>query len=151
VVPGLYGYVSATKWITDIELTTWDAKEGYWIPRGWSALGPVKPQSRIDVPRRTVGLDAGPVVLGGVAWAPRAGVAGVQVRVGDAPWVDATLDDRGTGDTWRQWHHVWQAGPGEYRISVRVVDGTGAVQTEDERDVAPDGATGWHTRRFTIR
>lgn len=151
VVPGLYGYVSATKWVTDIELTTWEAQRGYWTTRGWSTLAPIKAQSRIDVPRRGIGLDAGTIALGGVAWAPRAGVQRVEVRVDDGAWTAAELDDRSTVDTWRQWYYLWDAVPGEYRISVRVIDGNGTAQTEEEARPDPDGATGLHTRRFTVR
>lgn len=151
VVPGLYGYVSATKWVTDLEFTTWDAKYGYWTTRGWSSEAPIKPQSRIDVPRRGVGLDAGPIVLGGVAWAPRTGVRRVEIRVDDNPWEAASLDTRSTVDTWRQWYYVWGAEPGTHHVSVRVIDDSGATQTEQESTPDPDGATGWHTRRFTIR
>lgn len=151
VVPGLYGYVSATKWLSDIELTTWDASHGFWTTRGWSVEAPIKPQSRIDVPRRSVGLDAGPIALGGVAWAPRSGVAKVQVRVDDSPWSDAQLDTRGTGDTWRQWYLIWEAEPGEHRVAVRVITADGEVQTDEKSPPDPNGATGLHTRRFTIR
>jgi len=151
VVPGLYGYVSATKWVTDIELTTWDAQNGYWTTRGWSVLAPIKPQSRIDAPRRSDGLTPGPIVLGGVAWAPRSGVARVEVRIDDGPWLATVLDHRGSGDTWRQWHYVWQAERGTHRVSVRVTNGDGEVQTDAEAPPDPDGATGLHTRRFTIR
>ena len=150
VVPGLYGYVSATKWVTDIKLTTWAEDTGYWVPRGWSALGPVKAQSRIDVPRRGRAVSAGTVNLGGVAWAHRRGVAKVEVQVNDGPWAEAVLDDRGALDTWRQWRYAWEATPGKYRVSVRTTDSTGEVQTDVVRPPDPDGATGHHTRRFTV-
>ena len=150
VVPGLYGYVSATKWVTDIKLTTWAEDTGYWVPRGWSALGPVKAQSRIDVPRRGSTVSAGTVNLGGVAWAHRRGVARVEVQVNDGPWAEAVLDDRGALDTWRQWRYAWEATPGKYRVSVRTTDSTGEVQTDVVRPPDPDGATGHHTRRFTV-
>lgn len=151
VVPGLYGYVSATKWVTDIRLTTWDDAAGYWTTRGWSVEAPIKIQSRIDVPRRGTELRAGPIVLGGVAWAHRHGVAGVEVRVDDGPWVEATLDARGDLDTWRQWFYVWQAAPGKHRVTVRATDASGRVQTDEVQSPDPDGATGHHSRRFTVR
>ena len=150
VVPGLYGYVSATKWLTDIKLTTWDADRGYWLDRGWSALGPVKPQSRIDLPRRKERVIAGPVVLGGVAWAHRRGVERVEVSIGDGPWINTELDTRSGIDTWRQWYYVWQAPVGKHRVRVRVIDGTGEVQTEEVTSPDPDGASGWHTRTITV-
>lgn len=151
VVPGLYGYVSATKWVTDINLTTWNAESGFWTTRGWSTLAPIKMQSRIDVPRRSVGLDAGPIVIGGVAWAPLSGVQRVQVRVDEGDWLEASLDERGSGATWRQWYYLWNPAPGEYRVAVRVIDSEGNIQTGERAAVDPDGATGWHTRRFTFR
>ena len=151
VVPGLYGYVSATKWVTDIRLTTWDDAAGYWTTRGWSVEAPIKAQSRIDVPRRGAELRAGPIVLGGVAWAHRHGVAGVEVRIDDGPWVGATLDARGDLDTWRQWFYVWDAAPGKHRVTVRTTSGSGEVQTDEVQSPDPDGATGHHSRRFTVR
>lgn len=151
VVPGLYGYVSATKWLTDIHLTTWDDEAGYWTTRGWSVEAPIKAQSRIDVPRRGADLQAGTIVLGGVAWAHRHGVDRVEVRIDEGPWVAATLDSRGDLDTWRQWFYVWDAIAGKHRVTVRTVDGSGAVQTDEIQSPDPDGATGHHSRRFTIR
>src|SRR5690606_33842534 len=138
--PGLYGYVSATKWLRAVELTTFE-EEGYWIPRGWAREGPVKTQSRIDVPRGGT-VPAGRVPVAGVAWAPRRGISRVEVRVDDGPWVPARLADSLGVDAWRQWVHVWDATPGEHTISVRATDGTGAVQTARTAPPAPDGATG---------
>ena len=149
VVPGLYGYVSATKWLSSIELTTWDER-GYWIPRGWSRLGPVKTQSRIDVPRRGQRVESGEVVIAGTAWAQHTGIARVEVRVDDEPWRDATLADDVSDDTWRQWKIVWEATPGEHRLTVRATDKNGDTQTDRVTPVAPDGATGWHYRRVTV-
>ncbi len=146
VVPGLYGYVSACKWITEIELTTFDAFDAYWVPRGWSARAPIKLQSRIDTPRDGESVGAGTVVLAGVAWAQHVGVDGVQVRIDGGEWRDARLADEATEDTWRQWVLEWEdAEPGEHTVSVRAVGRDGEVQTGREAPPAPDGATGHHT------
>ena len=149
VVPGLYGYVSATKWLSSIRLTTWD-DEGYWISRGWSRLGTVKTQSRIDVPRRDEKVSAGPVVIAGTAWAQHTGVARVEVRIDDGEWLDATLADDASDDTWRQWILPWEATAGEHRITVRATDKSGYTQTDVVSSVAPDGATGWHSRKIKV-
>ncbi len=144
VVPGLYGYVSATKWLTTIELTTWDA-EGYWIPRGWSQMGPVKTQSRIDVPRDGNSLTTGPQKIAGVAWAQHKGIAKVEVKVDGGAWQEATLGNDVSDDAWRQWVLDWPATKGPHTIEVRATDKTGYTQTDERTDVAPDGATGHHT------
>jgi len=145
IVPGLYGYVSATKWLSEIELTTFDAFEGYWIPRGWSVEAPVKTQSRIDTPRPGTRLEAGvPVAVAGVAWAPGRGITKVEVQVDDGPWRAARLAQEHAATTWRQWVWDWTPSPGEHRLQVRATDGTGATQTSTRTPVAPDGATGWH-------
>lgn len=148
VVPGLYGYVSATKWLTEIELTRFDQVRGYWIDRGWAVEAPVKTQSRIDRPRG--GVVAGATVIAGVAWAPHVGIVAVEVQVDDGPWQQATLAGDLGVDAWRQWWLPWDATPGRHRVRCRAVDGTGVVQTEQRRPVAPDGATGWHTRTVTV-
>jgi DMSO/TMAO reductase YedYZ molybdopterin-dependent catalytic subunit len=150
VVPGLYGYVSATKWVVDLEVTRFDQKQGYWTPRGWSERGPVKTSSRIDVPSSGDNLKAGTIALAGIAWAEHRGIKGVQVRIGDGDWVDATLGAEDSVDTWRQWYYTWAATPGSYELAVRAIDGTGAVQTSTEAAPAPDGASGWHTIDLTI-
>ena len=142
VVPGLYGYVSATKWLQSIELTTWD-REGYWVPRGWSQLGPIKTQSRIDVPRSGA-IAAGPQKIAGVAWAQHRGIAKVEVRVDGGDWLEARLATDLTDDAWRQWVLDWDATPGEHLLEVRATDKTGDTQTEERTPVAPDGATGHH-------
>ncbi|MEQ1702585.1 MAG: molybdopterin-dependent oxidoreductase, partial [Ilumatobacteraceae bacterium] len=148
VVPGLYGYVSATKWLSKIELTTWD-KEGYWVPRGWSADGPIKTQSRIDVPReRTVPV--GKQMIAGVAWAQHRGIEKVEVQIDDGPWQEATLAEDVTDDSWRQWLLEWDPTPGLYLLKVRATDKTGETQTEEQTPVAPDGATGYHMRRVKV-
>lgn len=149
IVPGLYGYVSATKWLSEIELTTWD-KKGYWMPRGWSQIAPIKTQSRIDVPRADTTTPAGDMLIAGVAWAQHTGIARVEVRIDEGSWQVATLGDDVSDDTWRQWTLPWTATPGEHVIQVRATDKSGYTQTEVRSDVAPDGATGWHTRRVRI-
>ena len=147
VVAGLYGYVSATKWLSDIELTTWEGFNGYWIPRGWSKEGPIKTQSRIDVPRRDSVIDPGPTAIAGVAWAPNRAIERVEVQVNDEPWVEADLSRETTINSWRQWMVAWAATPGRHQVRVRATDGTGTTQTPEISDPAPDGATGWHTIR----
>lgn len=149
VVPGLYGYVSATKWLAEIKLSTWAQDEGYWVPRGWSALGPVKTQSRIDVPRSR-NVKAGKQAIAGVAWAQHRGIEQVEVQIDDGPWQVATLAADVSIDTWRQWLLEWEPIPGKYTLRVRATDQTGETQTEDEAPVAPDGATGYHTIRVTV-
>jgi DMSO/TMAO reductase YedYZ molybdopterin-dependent catalytic subunit len=150
VVPGLYGYVSATKWLRKLTLTTWEDFDGYWVPRGWSKEGPVKTQSRIDVPRAGRPLPAGRAVVAGVAWAQHRGIARVEVQVDDGPWADATLADQPTVDGWRQWRYEWAATPGRHRLRVRATDATGALQPEGYTDVAPNGAEGWHRRTVEV-
>ena len=150
IVPGLYGYVSATKWLQRLDLTTWAGNVGYWVPRGWSREGPIKTQSRIDVPQRDAELAPGTVVIAGVAWAQQRGVAKVEVRVDEGEWQEATLATEVNIDTWRQWRLEWDATPGDHVIQVRATDGTGEVQTEELSRPDPDGATGWHTRRVSV-
>ena len=150
VVPGLYGYVSATKWLKEIRLTTWEDFDGYWVPRGWSKEGPIKTQSRIDVPRRGAKLVAGRNAVAGVAWAQHRGVTKVEVRVDDGAWQQTTLADQPTVDGWRQWSFAWDATAGGHTLWVRATDATGATQIEQVSDVAPNGATGWHSVRVNV-
>lgn len=149
VVPGLYGYVSATKWVTELKLTRFADETAYWTDRGWSPQGPVKTQSRIEVPRPGASVPAGPVVVAGTAWAQHRGVTAVQVRVEQGSWSDATLADDGGIDSWRQWSWTWDAEPGEYQLYVRASDPQG-YQTGARADVIPDGATGYDTVRVTV-
>ncbi|MGN9766040.1 molybdopterin-dependent oxidoreductase [Micromonospora sp. SD12] len=151
VVPGLYGYVSACKWITELELTSFADFDAYWVPRGWSAQGPVKTQSRIDTPRPRNRLTAGAVTVAGVAWAQHRGISRVEVRVDDGPWREAELAPVVSVDTWVQWSWRWDATPGEHTLAVRATDVTGETQTGRRQAVAPDGATGWHTVTVTVR
>ncbi|MGW7683381.1 molybdopterin-dependent oxidoreductase [Kribbella sp. NPDC054772] len=144
VVPGLYGYVSATKWLVDIEVSRFDRFEGYWTPRGWSALGPIKLSSRIDTP---LGKKVGPgaVTVAGVAWDQHVGVSKVEVRVDGGPWQQATLATDPSIDTWRQWHWTWNASRGQHVLQVRAFDAQGNPQVESSAPPAPNGATGLHT------
>ena len=151
VVPGLYGYVSATKWVTELKVTRFADDEAYWTPRGWSARGPVKLSSRIDVPRPGDDLPAGTVTLAGVAWAQHTGVAGVEVQVDDGDWTAAELADTVGPDTWRQWRLDWDATPGDHLVAVRATDADGNVQVSEQAPPAPDGSTGWHTIELTIQ
>jgi DMSO/TMAO reductase YedYZ molybdopterin-dependent catalytic subunit len=155
VVPGLYGYVSACKWITDIELTTFKAYDAYWIVRGWAQQAPIKTESRIDLPHDGDTKPAGAVTIAGVAWAQHRGISKVEVRVAKGneagTWQQAELLQTVSPDTWRQWRFTWNATPGDYSITVRATDATGETQTEQQAPPEPDGATGWHTINVTIK
>ncbi len=145
VVPGLYGYVSATKWLVDLEVTRFDEVSAYWTERGWSGRGPIKLSSRIDAPRSGASVKQGRVGVGGVAWAQGTGIDRVEVRVDDGPWHEARLAAVPNVDTWRQWAWTWpDATPGEHRLTVRATDADGRMQIRREQGVVPDGATGWH-------
>lgn len=144
IVPGLFGFVSATKWVTDIELTTWDAFDPYWLQRGWAREAPMLASSRIDVPRDKSRHASGPITVGGFAWAPRAGVDSVEIRLDGGPWERATILESDTGDAWVLWRGEVTVSAGDHRIETRVVDRDGVAQTDEERDVLPSGATGLH-------
>ena len=150
IVPGIYGYVSATKWLTEINMTTLEAFDGYWIPRGWSKDAPVKTQSRIDVPKRGQPVKAGKVAVAGVAWAMHRGIKMVEVQIDDGPWMPTKLADEPSVDAWRQWLYEWDATPGRHRITVRATDATGATQTSELARPDPDGATGWHNISLNV-
>lgn len=152
IVSGLYGYVSATKWLSEIELTRFDAFDQYWVERGWEARGPIKTQSRIDTPRgyASAGRD-GTIPIAGVAWAQTRGIAKVEVRVDDGEWREAELGDAPDEHTWRQWVLRAPLSVGRHRLTVRATDGDGETQTEDEVPPFPDGATGWHAVTVTVR
>jgi DMSO/TMAO reductase YedYZ molybdopterin-dependent catalytic subunit len=150
VVPGLYGYVSATKWLVELKVTTFAKDAGYWTTRGWSARGPVKLSSRIDVPRSGSQLRAGRVAIAGVAWAQHTGVSGVEVRIDEGPWRDARLADAISVDTWRQWVYEWDATSGSHLIEVRATDAAGTTQSVQRVPVAPNGAEGWHSVTVTV-
>ena len=151
VVPGLYGYVSATKWIVEMELTRFDRAEAYWTRQGWAPRGPIKTESRIDVPKGGQTVRMGPVVFGGVAWAQNRGVRAVEVRIDGDVWQPAELGASYSNETWRLWSLPWQAkSPGKHSVTVRATDNTGATQTADQVGAVPDGATGWHTVDFIV-
>ena len=169
IVPGLYGYVSATKWLEEIELTRLEDFDAYWIPRGWAKFGPIKTQSRIDVPTR--GFEPGLLTFAGVAWGGNRSISAVEVRIveeqeGEAAfgsnwsneltpefgeWRPAELSDVLSQSAWRQWSVDWDAIPGSYRVEVRAIDGDGATQTHVLQGKRPDGATGYHGFNFTVR
>lgn len=144
VIPGLYGFISATKWVTRLTLTTYDRETAYWTDREWATDAPIKISSRIDTPRALAQLDPGENVVGGIAWAQQnGGVAGVQVRIDGGPWQDAELGPSAGDDYWRQWAYVWDAQePGQHTVAARVVDGDGDVQSAARATPFPEGASG---------
>ncbi|MBF5080240.1 molybdopterin-dependent oxidoreductase [Quadrisphaera sp. INWT6] len=153
VVPGLYGFVSATKWVVELEVTRFADATAYWTTRGWSDHGPIKTASRIDVPRGFAQVPQGTVAVGGVAWAQTRGITAVEVQVDDGEWQQATLAAEDGLDTWRQWSYAWDAaaaGAGPHTLRVRATDGTGAVQTSERARPAPDGSSGWHSSTVTV-
>jgi DMSO/TMAO reductase YedYZ molybdopterin-dependent catalytic subunit len=148
VVPGLYGYVSATKWVTQIELTRWEDYDAYWVPRGWSKEGPIKTMSRIDTDRR--GTESGSVIVGGVAWAIHRGISRVEVRSDGGEWIETQLGGVPSNDTWAQWMATLELEPGRHMIESRAVDGDGVPQTEETAPVAPNGAQGYPRRWIEV-
>jgi len=150
IIPGLYGYVSATKWLASLELTRFDQVDGFWIPLGWAQKAPVLTQSRIDVPRDGAGVAAGHVAVAGVAWAMDRGISKVEVRVDDDDWAKAKLSTPISKATWVQWLYDWDARAGAHTIEVRATDGAGAVQTDQHSDPAPDGARGHQVIRVNV-
>ncbi|MFL4477522.1 molybdopterin-dependent oxidoreductase [Paeniglutamicibacter sp. ORCA_105] len=151
VVPGLYGYVSATKWVVDLEVTRFEDKVAYWTTRGWSDHGPIKLSSRVDVPRSFASVPAGTVVMGGTAWAQTKGISKVQVQIDDGDWMDTELGAEASVDTWRQWRYEWDGGSsGNHTVSVRAFDGQGEMQTSEKADPVPDGASGWQRVQFSV-
>jgi DMSO/TMAO reductase YedYZ molybdopterin-dependent catalytic subunit len=150
LTPGLFGYAGSCKWLTEIELTTFDAFDAYWVERGWAPDGPVKTASRIDRPKPFGRPAAGPVTVAGVAWAQHRGISKVEVRVDGGDWAPAELLPVPSTDTWVQWRYTWKASPGPHSLSVRATDSTGAVQPEQRATPFPSGATGWHTITVTV-
>ena len=148
VVPGLYGYVSATKWLVDLEVTRFDKFDAYWTQRGWSAKGPVKTESRIDVPRDGAGTEKGSIKVGGSAWAQHTGIEKVEYQLDGGAWQTAQLGAVPGNDTWVQWVGEVEVGKGDHHLAVRATDKSGYTQTPVRADVVPDGATGWHTVSF---
>ncbi|MFB7740918.1 molybdopterin-dependent oxidoreductase [Streptomyces sp. NPDC056132] len=152
LVPGLFGYVSACKWIEDIELTTFDAYDSYWVKRSWARRGPIKTESRIDTPKPFARPAQGTVMVAGVAWAQHRGIDRVEIRVDDGPWQQADLAAQDSTDTWRQWSFPWEAATsGSHTLTVRATDRTGTVQTEQRTPTIPDGASGWHSVVVTVQ
>ncbi|MPZ67370.1 MAG: molybdopterin-dependent oxidoreductase [Pseudonocardiaceae bacterium] len=149
VVPGLYGFVSGCKWITDIELTTFEAFTPYWEQRGWAQRAPIKTQSRIDAPRTDTTVPAGRVTVAGTAWAQHTGIAAVDVSADGGAWQRAELADGVSIDTWRMWKTTFELPPGRHRLQVRATDRSGYTQTPKPSLTIPDGATGWHTITVT--
>ena len=150
IVPGLYGYVSATKWLAEIELTTLDAFDAYWVPLGWAKEAPILTQSRIDTPRDGMRIEPGTVPIAGVAWAPDRGITAVEVQVDESGWQPAELSAPISDATWVQYVYRWQATSGEHLLRVRATDGDGVIQTDERTRPDPDGARGHHTIRVTV-
>lgn len=150
MIPGLYGYTSATKWVVELNATRFDQVDAYWTARDWDTRGIQKTQSRIDVPKPFARVPAGEVVVAGVAWAPRRGISTVQVRLDGGPWQDAELTEPVGADTWRQWRTTVKTRPGTSRIEVRAADGNGDMQTEERVPIFPSGSTGWHSVAVTV-
>jgi DMSO/TMAO reductase YedYZ molybdopterin-dependent catalytic subunit len=150
VVPGLYGYVSATKWVTDMELTTFSAKQGYWVPRGYSQQAPIKTESRIDVPASFARVNSGNVTIAGIAWAQTKGIAKVEVRIDGGPWQQAQLSTQVNKNTWRMWRANLDLRSGQHTVESRATDQTGYVQTDFTADAIPNGASGWPSVVFNV-
>lgn len=151
VVPGLYGYVSATKWVVDLEVTRFADKAAYWTTRGWDDHGPIKLASRVDVPRPFSTVSAGTVMLGGTAWAQTRGIKGVEIKIDDGEWQKVDMATEASVDTWRQWSYEWKgAKEGTHSATVRAIDADGTVQTEKRADPVPNGASGWQRVQFTV-
>ena len=150
VVPGLYGYTSATKWVTRLSVTTFAAQKAYWTQRGYAAVAPIHTESRIDVPRPLAQVAAGQVMVAGVAWAPATGIAGVEVSADNGPWHTARLAAADGIDTWRQWVWTWDATPGLHTLQVRATDNKGVTQPSRRAQVFPSGATGWDSVVVTV-
>jgi len=148
IVPGLYGFVSATKWVVDLEVTRFDRFSAYWTERGWSSHGPVKTESRVEVPRDGSSVQAGTVRIGGHAWAQHTGIEKVEFRVDGHPWQEATLGRVPGNDTWVQWAGSVDVARGHHSVAVRATDRSGYTQTAVRVDVVPDGATGWDQTGF---
>jgi DMSO/TMAO reductase YedYZ molybdopterin-dependent catalytic subunit len=151
IVPGLYGYVSATKWLSEIELTTREAFDGYWVPLGWAKDAPILTQSRIDHPHDTDQLTAGPQWIDGIAWAPDRGIIAVELSIDGGPWTKTEISRPISKATWVQWMLQWDAKVGAHTIEVRATDGTGQVQTSDQTPPAPDGARGHQKITVNVR
>ncbi|MDI3213169.1 molybdopterin-dependent oxidoreductase [Arthrobacter sp. AL12] len=150
VVPGLYGFVSATKWVVDLEVTRFADSQAYWTQRGWSERGPIKTMARVEVPKSFAKVPSGRVAIGGTAWAQTRGITKVEVQIDNGPWTEAVLSTEASVVTWRQWSFDWEATPGPHYIKARATDGTGEVQTDQRADPVPDGASGWQSLMVTV-
>ena len=150
VVPGLYGFVSATKWVVELEVTRFADSKAYWTERGWSERGPIKTMARVDVPASFAKFPPGKVAVGGTAWAQTRGITKVEVQIDDGDWVEATLSTEASTVTWRQWSYEWDATPGIHYVKARATDATGETQTEKRADPVPDGASGWPSVMVTV-
>jgi DMSO/TMAO reductase YedYZ molybdopterin-dependent catalytic subunit len=150
VVPGLYGFVSATKWVVDLEVTRFADSKAYWTQRGWSERGPIKTMARVEVPASFAVVKAGQVAIGGTAWAQTRGITKVEVQIDGGDWSEAVLSDEASVVTWRQWSFTWDATPGPHYIKARATDGTGELQTDQRADPVPDGASGWQSVMVTV-
>ncbi|HEX5859602.1 MAG TPA: molybdopterin-dependent oxidoreductase [Microbacterium sp.] len=151
VVPGLYGYVSATKWLTELKVTTFADDEAYWTPRGYSAEAPIKFSSRLDTPRTGSAVTAGRTPIAGVAWAQTVGIERVEVSIDDGEWQAATLSSPVNDDTWVQWFVDWDAAPGSHFITVRAVNKNGDLQIEERAPIAPNGSSGWQRTLVQVK
>jgi hypothetical protein len=150
VVPGLYGFVSATKWLVSLEPSTYAAEQAYWTRRGWATEAPVRTMARIDVPQPLATVRAGRVAVAGVCWAQHRGIDGVEVQVDDGPWRTAKLGSVPSDDTWRQWVVSWDAAPGRHTLRARATDGAGRTQPQARLTPVPSGAQGWHEVVVTV-
>jgi DMSO/TMAO reductase YedYZ molybdopterin-dependent catalytic subunit len=148
VVPGLYGFASATKWVVDLELNRFADKRSYWVERGWAQRAPIKTQSRIDAPAPFATVPAGRVTVAGIAYAQQRGITEVEVRADGGPWQVAELATEVNRDTWRMWRAELDLGPGPHTVECRATDATGVTQPEGRVPPIPDGATGWHSTQF---
>ncbi len=150
IVPGLYGYVSATKWLVDLELSRFDAFDPYWVRRGWDQQANIKTASRIDTPRPLSRTKPGRIAVAGVAWAQHRGISKVEVRADGGAWNEARLSSSVNNDLWRQWVWEWDAAPGSHTLQVRATDGQGEVQTDDRAEPFPNGSSGWQSIVVTV-
>ena len=150
VVPGLYGYVSATKWLTELKVTTFAQDEAYWTPRGYSAEAPIKFSSRVDTPKLGKPVSAGRIPIAGVAWAQSVGIERVEVRIDDGEWLPATLSTPINTDTWVQWFMEWDATPGTHYVGVRAINKNGDMQIEERAPIAPNGSSGWQRSLISV-
>lgn len=150
VVPGLYGYVSATKWVVDIEVTRFADKKAYWTTRGWSEKGPIKTMARVDVPASFAKKPAGKVMIAGSSWSQQRGITKVEIQIDGGDWVETTLADEASIDTWRQWYHEVELEPGTHNVRARATDAKDGLQTDKRAETVPDGASGWQSVQFTV-